>query len=56
VGSDDRVADRLNQLLREHGFDDFVEGQCASFYAETINVTVTARSTSCASRAISHRV
>jgi hypothetical protein len=20
---------RLNQLLREHGFDDFVEGQCA---------------------------
>ena len=44
VGSDDRVADaashpfyrRLNQLLREHGFDDFVEGQCASFYAETM--------------------
>ena len=27
---------RLNQLLREHGFDDFVEGQCASFYAETM--------------------
>ena len=26
----------LNQLLREHGFDDFVEGQCASFYAETM--------------------
>jgi len=22
---------RLNELLREHGFDDFVEGQCASF-------------------------
>ena len=21
---------RLNQLLREHGFDDFVEAQCAS--------------------------
>jgi hypothetical protein len=20
---------RLNQLLREHGFDDFVEAQCA---------------------------
>jgi hypothetical protein len=44
VGSDDRVAGRressfyrrLNQLLREHGFDDFVEGQCASFYAETM--------------------
>src|SRR5437762_11543853 len=26
---------RLNQLLRQHGFDDFVEAQCASFYAET---------------------
>jgi hypothetical protein len=25
---------RLNQLLREHGFDDFAEAQCASFYAE----------------------
>jgi transposase len=25
---------RLNELLREHGFDDFVEAQCASFYAE----------------------
>jgi transposase len=25
---------RLNQLLREHGFDDFVEAQCAGFYAE----------------------
>ena len=27
---------RLNQLLREHGFDDFVEVQCAGFYAETM--------------------
>ena len=27
---------RLNQLLREHGFDDFAEGQCTSFYAETM--------------------
>jgi transposase len=27
---------RLNQLLRKHGFDDFVEVQCAAFYAETI--------------------
>ncbi len=27
---------RLNQLLREHGFDDFVEAQCASFYAKTM--------------------
>ena len=27
---------RLNQLLREHGFDDFVEAQCASFYAATM--------------------
>src|SRR5215469_2817441 len=26
----------LNQLLCEHGFDDFVEGQCATFYAETM--------------------
>ena len=27
---------RLNQLLREYGFDDFVEAQCARCYAETI--------------------
>jgi len=27
---------RLNQLLQEHGFDDFVEAQCAGFYAETM--------------------
>ena len=27
---------RLNQLLREHGFDAFVEGHCGSFYAETM--------------------
>jgi transposase len=27
---------RLNQLLREHGFDDFAETQCAEFYAETM--------------------
>src|SRR3989441_5792628 len=27
---------RLNQLLREHDFDDFVEAQCASLYAETM--------------------
>jgi transposase len=27
---------RLNQLLREHGVDDFAEGQCATFYADTI--------------------
>jgi len=27
---------RLNQVLREHGFDDFVEAQCAGFYAETM--------------------
>ena len=27
---------RLNHLLREHGFDDFVEAQCAGFYAETM--------------------
>jgi len=27
---------RLNQLLREHGFEDFVEAQCAAFYAETL--------------------
>ena len=25
---------RLNQLLREHGFDDFAETECAGFYAE----------------------
>src|SRR3954467_11046856 len=28
---------RLNQLLREHGFDDFAEAQCVSFYAESIS-------------------
>jgi len=27
---------RLNQLLHQHGFDDFAEAQCALFYAETI--------------------
>lgn len=27
---------RLNQLLREHGFDDFAEAQCAEFYAQTM--------------------
>lgn len=27
---------RLNQILREHGFDDFVEAQCAQCYAETM--------------------
>jgi hypothetical protein len=26
---------RLNELLAEHGFDDFVEAECAGFYAET---------------------
>jgi transposase len=26
---------RLNQLLHQHGFDDFAEAQCALFYAET---------------------
>jgi hypothetical protein len=26
---------RLNHLLRQHGFDDFAEGQCATFYADT---------------------
>src|SRR5438093_5330864 len=27
---------RLNQLLRQHGFDDFAEAQCATLYAETM--------------------
>jgi transposase len=27
---------RLNQLLREHRFDDFAEAQCNTFYAETM--------------------
>jgi hypothetical protein len=27
---------RLNQLLREHGFDDFAEAPCAAFYAATM--------------------
>jgi transposase len=44
VGRDDGLADggesplyrRLNQLLTGHGFDDFAEAQCATFYAETM--------------------
>src|SRR5436853_7880058 len=44
VGRDNGLADgrqhpfyrRLNQLLPEHGFDDFVEPQCADFYAKTM--------------------
>jgi transposase len=28
--------ERLNQLLAERGFDEFVEGQCERFYAETM--------------------
>jgi transposase len=27
---------RLNELLRERGFDDFVESRCAAFYADTL--------------------
>ena len=27
---------RLNQLLGRHGFDDFAEAQCATFYAQTM--------------------
>jgi len=27
---------RLNQLLLDHAFDDFAEGLCASFYAESM--------------------
>ena len=27
---------RLNHVLRDHGFDDFAEAQCASFYAATV--------------------
>jgi hypothetical protein len=27
---------RLNELLRGHGFDDFAEAQCATFYADTM--------------------
>jgi transposase len=27
---------RLNQLLRDHGFDDFAEAACARFYADTM--------------------
>src|SRR5947207_15965031 len=27
---------RLNHLLREHGFDDFAEARCATFYADTM--------------------
>ena len=28
--------ERLNQVLAERGFDEFVEGRCAGFYAETM--------------------
>jgi len=30
---------RLNHVLRDHGFDDFAEAQCASFYAATVGRT-----------------
>jgi hypothetical protein len=33
----------LNQLLREHRFDDFVEAECATFYAVTIGRRVCRR-------------
>src|SRR5678816_757839 len=44
VGADDRVTTsashpfyaRLHQLLRDSGFDDFVEARCATFYAATM--------------------
>jgi transposase len=43
MGGDRRVANgespvlsAPDQLLREHGFDDFVEGQCTEYYAETM--------------------
>jgi hypothetical protein len=43
VGDDDGLGDgpespvlsSLDHLSREHGFDDFIEAQCVSFYAET---------------------
>ncbi len=35
---------RLNQLLREHGFDDFAEAQCTPFYAERRSVADRAHS------------
>ena len=28
--------ERLNQILTEHDFDSFVEGQCRRFYAEAM--------------------
>jgi hypothetical protein len=31
---------RLNQVLDTHGFDAFVEGLCATFYARTIGARV----------------
>ena len=30
----------LNQLLREHGFDDFAEAQCAECYADGVGLLV----------------
>ena len=35
---------RLNQMLDTHGFDEFVEAQCAPFYAETVGRPSTRRS------------
>ena len=31
--------ERLNGLFNEHGFDDFVEGLCAKFYADKDGAT-----------------
>src|ERR1051325_9262599 len=35
---------RLNQLLREHGFDDFFEAQCASISTATMGLAAELRS------------
>jgi hypothetical protein len=34
MATSDPFYQRLNQLLREQGFDEFAEAQCAEFYAE----------------------
>jgi transposase len=36
VGADDPFYARLNELLRDRGFDDFAEVRCATFYAATM--------------------
>ena len=42
--------EKLNRLLAEHGFDDFVEAQCRGFYAEKMGGPIRVTRPRCRSR------